>query len=121
MIRNTPTGRRHGPWPLVLKAALVLVAGGWLAGCKTTETADTIPYPYDHKQRHPITFDDLVSIKRLSDAQISPDGKEIAYVVAVVDKDLGLGTDATPTSEADAAWTACAALLPAVTPPKDAP
>jgi pilus assembly protein CpaD len=60
MIRNTPTGRRHGPWPLVLKAALVLVAGGWLAGCKTTETADTIPYPYDHKQRHPITLQEGV-------------------------------------------------------------
>lgn len=34
----------------------VLLAGVWLAGCKTTETANTVPYPYDYKQRHPITI-----------------------------------------------------------------
>lgn len=43
------------------------------------------------QQRHPITFDDLVSIKRISDAQISPDGRQIAYVVAVVDKGQNRG------------------------------
>jgi dipeptidyl aminopeptidase/acylaminoacyl peptidase len=39
------------------------------------------------QQRRPITFDDLISIKRIGDAQISPDGKQIAYVVAVADKE----------------------------------
>jgi pilus assembly protein CpaD len=37
-----------------------MLAGGWLAGCKTTETADTIPYPYDYRQRHPITLQEGV-------------------------------------------------------------
>lgn len=37
--------------------------------------------------RRPITFNDLVAMKRLGDAQISPDGKSIAYVISVVDKE----------------------------------
>ncbi len=36
--------------------------------------------------RRPMLFDDLAAMKRISDAQISPDGKQIAYVVAVVNK-----------------------------------
>jgi dipeptidyl aminopeptidase/acylaminoacyl peptidase len=34
----------------------------------------------------PITFDDLMGIKRLGDPQVSPDGRWIAYVVTVYDK-----------------------------------
>ncbi len=41
---------------LALRAAAVVLASGWLAACKTTETAETMPYPYDYKQRHPITL-----------------------------------------------------------------
>src|SRR5215510_129705 len=37
--------------------------------------------------KRPITFDDLISIKRIADAQISPDGRRIAYVVSQIDKD----------------------------------
>src|ERR1700727_2110731 len=37
--------------------------------------------------KRPITFDDLISMRRVSDLQISPDGKWIAYTVAFADKD----------------------------------
>ncbi len=36
--------------------------------------------------KRPMTFDDLVAMKRVGDPQISPDGTKIAYVVNVVDK-----------------------------------
>jgi len=36
--------------------AAVMLIGASLGACKTTETADTIPYPYDYKQRHPIAI-----------------------------------------------------------------
>ncbi|HUJ33391.1 MAG TPA: S9 family peptidase [Candidatus Acidoferrum sp.] len=36
-------------------------------------------------QRHPITFKDLIAMHRLSDPQISPDGKWIAYSVSTPD------------------------------------
>ncbi|MBK7601031.1 MAG: S9 family peptidase [Acidobacteria bacterium] len=41
--------------------------------------------------KRPVTFDDLVSIKRVADAQISPDGRKIAYVINVVDKEQNRG------------------------------
>ena len=41
--------------------------------------------------RRPIKFDDLVAIKRIADAQISPDGRQIAYVVTSVSKDENRG------------------------------
>ncbi len=37
--------------------------------------------------KHAITFDDLISLHRISDPQISPDGKWVAYVVATPDKE----------------------------------
>jgi dipeptidyl aminopeptidase/acylaminoacyl peptidase len=43
------------------------------------------------QSRRPITFDHLVSIKRVSDAQISPDGQQVAYVVNVIDKQANRG------------------------------
>ncbi len=55
MIRIAP-GRWCDLWPAAAKLAAILLAGGWLAGCKTTETADTVPYPSDFRQRHPITL-----------------------------------------------------------------
>jgi dipeptidyl aminopeptidase/acylaminoacyl peptidase len=38
--------------------------------------------------KRPMTFDDLMAVKRISDAQVSPDGSRVAYVVADVDKNL---------------------------------
>ncbi len=43
------------------------------------------------QSKRPITFDDLISIKRLGDAQISPDGRQVAYVVNTIDKNLNRG------------------------------
>src|SRR5215510_12872838 len=41
--------------------------------------------------KRPMTFDDLTAIKRIGDAQISPDGSRVAYVVTEVDKNLNRG------------------------------
>ncbi len=41
--------------------------------------------------KRPMTFDDLMAVKRLSDAQVSPDGSRVAYVVTDVDKNLNRG------------------------------
>ncbi len=41
--------------------------------------------------KRPITFDDLISIKRVGDAQISPDGRWVAYVVNSIDKQANRG------------------------------
>ncbi|MBO0723096.1 MAG: S9 family peptidase, partial [Blastocatellia bacterium] len=41
--------------------------------------------------RRPLSFDDLISIKRVADAQISPDGKYVAYVVNAIDKSANRG------------------------------
>lgn len=56
MIFTFPADNRPIPWPAALKIAAVVLAGAWLSGCKTTETAETVPYPYDYRQRHPITL-----------------------------------------------------------------
>jgi dipeptidyl aminopeptidase/acylaminoacyl peptidase len=37
-------------------------------------------------ERAPITFDDFIQIKRVSDPQLSPDGAHIAFVISVMDK-----------------------------------
>ena len=37
--------------------------------------------------KRPMTIDDLLAFKRVSDPQISPDGKYVAYVVGEVDKE----------------------------------
>jgi len=37
--------------------------------------------------KRPVTFDDLIAMHRVSDPQISPDGKWVAYSVATPDKD----------------------------------
>lgn len=43
------------------------------------------------QSKRALTFDDLISIKRIADAQISPDGKQIAYVVNAIDKNANRG------------------------------
>lgn len=43
------------------------------------------------QSKRPMTFDDLIAIKRVGDAQISPDGGQIAYVVNAIDKNLNRG------------------------------
>ena len=43
------------------------------------------------QSRRPITFDDLVSVKRVGDAQISPDGRRVVYVVNQIDKEQNRG------------------------------
>jgi dipeptidyl aminopeptidase/acylaminoacyl peptidase len=43
------------------------------------------------QSKRPMNFDDLMAVKRISDAQISPDGARVAYVVNDVDKNLNRG------------------------------
>lgn len=43
------------------------------------------------QSKHTITFDDLISMKRVADAQISPDGRFVAYVVNTIDKQANRG------------------------------
>jgi dipeptidyl aminopeptidase/acylaminoacyl peptidase len=37
------------------------------------------------QQKRPMTFDDVLAVKNVSDAQVSPDGRWVAYVVSKVD------------------------------------
>ena len=39
------------------------------------------------QEKHPITFDDLIAMGRLSDPQVSPDGKTVAFVVTNYSKE----------------------------------
>src|SRR5690348_8905475 len=39
------------------------------------------------QKKHPLTFEDLMAVKRISDPQISPDGRLVAYVETDVDVD----------------------------------
>jgi dipeptidyl aminopeptidase/acylaminoacyl peptidase len=43
------------------------------------------------QSKSPMTFDDLMAVKRVGDAQISPDGARVAYVVNNIDKNLNRG------------------------------
>jgi len=42
-------------------------------------------------QTRPITFDDFIIVKRVSDPQLSPDGKQIAFVITVMEKEANRG------------------------------
>ena len=50
-----------------------------LAGGATPALAQQRPAT---AQQHPMTFDDLIALKAVSDPQISPDGQQVAYVVS---------------------------------------
>ncbi len=41
--------------------------------------------------KRPLTFADMISMKRVADAQIAPDGSKIAYVVNVINKEANRG------------------------------
>ncbi len=43
------------------------------------------------QSKRPLAFDDLIGMKRVADAQISPDGSKITYVVNVVNKEANRG------------------------------
>ncbi len=53
-------------------ASLALVFGAAMSVCAAAE-------------RHPMSLDDFFALARVSDAQISPDGRSVAYVLATVD------------------------------------
>jgi dipeptidyl aminopeptidase/acylaminoacyl peptidase len=44
------------------------------------------PAAFAQGEKKPLTFDDFISIKRVTDPQPSPDGRSIAYVVTTIDK-----------------------------------
>ena len=43
--------------------------------------------PAQEAAKHPITFDDMIKLHRISEPQVSPDGKWVAYTVATPDMD----------------------------------
>ena len=53
-------------------AAILAIWFAWVASAQTP-------------QRHPITFKDMISMHRVSDPQVSPDGKWVAYTVETPD------------------------------------
>src|SRR4030095_1865175 len=59
-----------------LKAGLALFVAALMSLTAFTQT------------KRPMAFDDLMAVKRIGDAQISPDGSRVAYVLAEVDKNL---------------------------------
>jgi pilus assembly protein CpaD len=50
---------RRKPW-IAARITGAILAGAGLAGCKTTETTDTVPYAYDYRERHPIRLQEGV-------------------------------------------------------------
>jgi pilus assembly protein CpaD len=57
MMRTDPKiGAHRPPWTGAIQFAVLVLIGGTLAACKTTETADTVPYPYAYQDRHPIAI-----------------------------------------------------------------
>ena len=52
---------------------------------------ELLTLPLLGQTRRPITFNDQLALKRVADAQIAPDGKLVAYVVTVVDKEANRG------------------------------
>src|SRR5215813_11024489 len=77
--RNTFSEKWRSFMKPSLKAGLALFVAAFLSLTAYTQT------------KRPMTFDDLMAIKRIGDAQISPDGSRVAYVVADVDKNLNRG------------------------------
>lgn len=63
-------------FPAAPAAVLALIFAAW-----TPATA----------QKKALTFDDFINIKRVSDSQLSPDGRTIAFVVTVMDKEANRG------------------------------
>jgi dipeptidyl aminopeptidase/acylaminoacyl peptidase len=66
-----------------LLAVLVISASGVAAAVTPSPSAAADKGQTTYK---PFTIEDLLSIKRVSDPQISPDGRWVAYTVAVTDK-----------------------------------
>jgi pilus assembly protein CpaD len=54
MIPTAPPQTHRHRWRLAATAAAAVLAGTWLAACKTVETPDTITEPTDYRERHPI-------------------------------------------------------------------
>src|SRR6185437_6648478 len=76
VLRRTDMNFRSSAKPNIaraLAASLALICLAYAAPCHAQEP------------KRAITFDDLISMHRVSDPQISPDGKWIAYVVSTPD------------------------------------
>lgn len=57
----------------------------------TLALATTLVVTVMAQEKHPITFDDFFGLGRVSDPQISPDGKRVAYTITYYDKDENRG------------------------------
>ncbi len=68
-----------------MKKILPLVLATLLTGAMFAETAAA------QGSASPFTIDDLVRLKRLSDPQVSPDGRYVAYVLRETDMEANKG------------------------------
>src|SRR6266849_10474199 len=68
-------------WILVICALLALAASTPAASAQSALTA-AAPAP----TKRAITFDDLIGLERVSQPQVSPDGKLVVYRVATPDR-----------------------------------
>jgi pilus assembly protein CpaD len=59
-MRTTPAEMRRHRWHAAATAAMLALAGAWLAACKTVETTETVGEPYDYHERHPIRIQEGV-------------------------------------------------------------
>ncbi len=70
---------------MTLAVSFVLSAAPILAAAPTAPTADTAQDP------HPFSVHDMLAMDRISDPEVSPDGKWVAYTVRVTDVEANKG------------------------------
>jgi dipeptidyl aminopeptidase/acylaminoacyl peptidase len=68
----------------VLALFLALLAAAPLSPAQTTQPGVTTDRSASVGQKRPMTFDDLMAMKRLGETAVSPDGKWLAYSVTTV-------------------------------------
>src|SRR5690242_5317624 len=87
---GTPSsfGARHASF-MGLLAAIALV--GTVAPADAAEAAGAPGTNAQQGTAQPFTVEDLVRLKRVSDPQVSPDGRYVAYVVRETDIEANRG------------------------------
>jgi dipeptidyl aminopeptidase/acylaminoacyl peptidase len=70
---------------LLLASSLLLASAAAAQGRAPVAAAPTAPPPTATSAPRPFTFDDVLAMRQVSDPQLSPDGRWVAYVVSRAD------------------------------------